>query len=176
MYQDDLTLDESSVEPSSHLRHCFHPILMPIASTLNQTSPAAPSYANAPTHPAIIGYLFWIIGFTGAHRFYFGKPLTGALWFFTGGLFLIGWIIDLFLIPDMAEEANRRYHLGKLDHTVAWCLLLFLGLFGIHRIYMGKIITGIIYMLTGGLFGIGYVYDVCTLNEQIEEINLAPAT
>lgn len=123
----------------------------------------------------MIGYLFWIIGFTGAHRFYFGKPLTGALWFFTGGLFLIGWIIDLFLIPDMSEEANRRYHLGKIDHTVAWCLLLFLGFFGVHRIYMGKIITGIIYMFTGGLFGIGYAYDVCTLNEQVEEINLAPS-
>ena len=53
----------------------------------------------APTHPALVGYLFWILGFTGAHRFYFGKPLTGILWFFTGGLFLIGWIVDIFIIP-----------------------------------------------------------------------------
>jgi len=133
-------------------------------------SPVAP-VQPAPTHPVLIGYVFWIFGFIGAHRFYFGKPLTGVIWFFTGGLFLIGWIVDLFLIPSMAEEANRRYHPGRVDHSVTWCLLLFLGLFGIHRLYMGKIITGILYMFTGGLFGIGYAYDALTLNEQVEEVN-----
>ncbi len=125
----------------------------------------------APTHPTLVGYLFWILGFTGAHRFYFGKPLTGALWFFTGGLFLIGWIVDLFFIPSMAEKANRRFQPGRIDYTVTWCLHLFLGLLGIHRIYMGKIFTGLLYMFTGALFGIGYVYDTVTLNEQVEELN-----
>ena len=142
----------------------------------NQSFPEPTSVPNAPTHPTIIGYLFWIIGFTGAHRFYFGKPLTGAIWFFTGGLLLIGWIIDLFLIPAMSDEANHRYHPGKIDHTVAWCLLLLFGLLGIHRIYMGKIITGVIYMFTGGLFSLGYAYDICTLNDQVEEINLGLRT
>lgn len=137
------------------------------------TKPIATS-EPAPTHPVIIGYVFWIFGFVGAHRFYFGKPLTGAIWFFTGGLLLIGWIVDLFLIPSMAEEANRRYRPGRVDHSVTWCLLLFLGLFGIHRLYMGKIFTGILYMFTGGLFGIGYAYDALTLNEQVEEINSRP--
>ncbi|EMI54216.1 NINE protein [Rhodopirellula sallentina] len=121
-----------------------------------------------PTHPALLGYLFWVIGFTGAHRFYFGKPLTGALWFFTGGIFLIGWIIDFFFIPAMSEEAQRRYRPAATDYSVAWVLLVFLGVFGVHRFYMGKIVTGVIYLLTGGLLGIGYVYDLCTLNEQID--------
>lgn len=136
--------------------------------------PAHASTIAAPTHPTLIGYVFWIFGFVGAHRFYFGKPLTGVIWFLTGGLFLIGWIIDLFLIPSMAEEANRRYRHGRLDHTVCWCLLLFLGLFGIHRLYMGKIITGILFMFTGGLLGLGYAYDVLTLNGQVEELNARP--
>lgn len=124
---------------------------------------------SQPTHPVLIGYLFWVIGFTGAHRFYFGKPLTGALWFFTGGLFLIGWIVDAFLIPSMSEEAERRFQPREVDYSVAWVLLVFLGFFGVHRFYMGKIITGVIYLLSGGLFGIGYIYDVATLNEQIDQ-------
>ena len=81
----------------------------------------------------LVGYLMWGLGFTGLHRFYFGKPLTGILWFFTGGLFLIGWIVDLFLIPSMAHHANRRYVSGPIDHTVTWLLHLFLGIFGVHR-------------------------------------------
>lgn len=135
------------------------------------TAPTVAGPAPAPTHPVLIGYLFWIVGFLGAHRFYFGKPLTGALWFFTAGLLLVGWIIDLFLIPAMAEEANARFRRGPVDHTVAWLLLIFLGLFGVHRMYMGKILTGVLYLLTGGLFGIGFVYDVVTLNTQVEERN-----
>ena len=32
------------------------------------------------THSKVIGYLLWIFGFTGAHRFYYGKPVTGTIW------------------------------------------------------------------------------------------------
>ncbi len=115
--------------------------------------------------------MFWIIGFTGAHRFYFGRPLTGILWFFTGGLFLIGWIVDLFLIQSMADSADGRYPPGSTDYGVAWLFHIFLGLFGIHRFYMGKMVTGVIYLCTGALFGIGYIYDTLTLNDQIAELN-----
>eukprot|EP01026_Neomeris_dumetosa_P032457 TRINITY_DN25784_c0_g1_i4.p5 TRINITY_DN25784_c0_g1~~TRINITY_DN25784_c0_g1_i4.p5 ORF type:complete len:112 (+),score=5.45 TRINITY_DN25784_c0_g1_i4:206-541(+) len=50
------------------------------------------------THSKLVGYLAWIFGIWGAHRFYYGKPVTGIIWFFTFGLFFIGWIIDFFLI------------------------------------------------------------------------------
>lgn len=125
----------------------------------------------ANTHSKIIGYVLWIFGFTGAHRFYFGKPVTGTIWFFTLGLLGIGWLIDLFLIPSMDRSADSKYSPGRIDYTVAWVLLTFLGMFGVHRLYMGKWISGIIYFFTGGLFLVGYLYDYWTLNGQITEVN-----
>ena len=126
---------------------------------------------NKTTHSLLVGYLLWILGFLGAHRFYFGKQISGTIYFFTLGLFFIGWIIDLFLIPGMNREADIRYHEGPIDFNLAWLLLAFLGLFGIHRMYMGKWITGLVYLLTGGLLGVGYIYDLWTLNDQISLIN-----
>lgn len=127
------------------------------------------------THSKVIGYILWIFGFMGAHRFYYGRPVTGTIWFLTLGLLLIGWIVDLFLIPSMDRSADIRYVEGPKDYNVAWILLTFLGVLGIHRFYMGKVITGIIYLLTGGIFLIGIVYDYWTLNEQLDEINSAEA-
>lgn len=123
------------------------------------------------THTPLIGYLLWLFGFTGSHRFYYGRPVSGTIYFFTLGLFFIGWLVDLFLIPGMDRKADLRFASGPLDYNLAWILLTFLGLFGIHRMYMGKWITGILYLLTGGLFGIGYIYDYWTLNDQLSEIN-----
>ena len=54
---------------------------------------------------------------------------------------------------------------------MAWILLTFLGLFGVHRMYLGKWVTGILYLLTLGLLGIGYLYDYWTLNDQITVMN-----
>jgi TM2 domain-containing membrane protein YozV len=123
------------------------------------------------THSKTIGYILWIFGFLGAHRFYYGKPVTGTIYFFTLGLLLIGWIVDLFLIPSMDREADLRFRAGRYDYNVAWILLTFLGVFGIHRFYMDKWFTGILYLLTGGLFAIGYIYDYWTLNDQLSVLN-----
>ncbi|MCF8197768.1 MAG: TM2 domain-containing protein [Sulfuritalea sp.] len=123
------------------------------------------------THSKTIGYILWIFGFTGAHRFYYGKPVTGTLWFFTLGLLGIGWLIDLFLIPSMDRQADLRFRAGKVDYSVAWILLTFLGFFGIHRMYLGKWLTGILYLCTFGLLGVGYLYDYWTLNDQITVVN-----
>jgi TM2 domain-containing membrane protein YozV len=123
------------------------------------------------THLKSIGYLLWLFGFTGAHRFYYGKPITGTLWFFTLGLLGIGWLIDLFLIPSMDREADWKYHAGPVDFTVAWILLTFLGALGAHRFYQGKILSGLLYLFTGGILGLGILYDFWTLNAQVSEIN-----
>lgn len=123
------------------------------------------------THSPLIGYILWIFGFLGAHRFYYGKPISGTIYFFTLGLFLIGWLVDLFLIPSMNRDADIRFHEGAIDYNLAWILLTFLGLLGIHRLYMEKWISGIIYLLTGGILGLGVIYDFWTLNDQISLLN-----
>jgi TM2 domain-containing membrane protein YozV len=127
--------------------------------------------AQPNTHLKSIGYLLWIFGFTGAHRFYFGKPVSGIIWFFTLGLCGIGWLVDLFLIPSMNRKASRRFTSGTYDYSLVWILLTFFGIFGLHRFYLGKIGTGLLWLLTGGFFLIGIVYDFCTLNEQVNEKN-----
>lgn len=56
-----------------------------------------------------VAYGLWMLGFCGLfglHRFYLGRPLTGFLWLFSGGVFLIGHIVDLFLIPKMVKNES----------------------------------------------------------------------
>ena len=123
------------------------------------------------THRKSIGYLLWIFGFLGAHRFYYGRPVTGTIWLLTLGLLGVGWIVDLFLIPSMDREADYRFTQGHVDYNLAWILLTFLGVFGVHRMYMGKWLTGILWLLTLGVVGLGVLYDYWTLNDQITVIN-----
>ena len=126
------------------------------------------------SHNLLMGYLLWIFGFMGAHRFYYGRPISGTIWFCTLGLLFIGWIVDLFLIPGMDRDADLEYPAGPKGYNVTWILLTFLGVFGIHRFYLGKWLTGLLYFFTLGLFMVGVLYDFCTLNGQIREVNARP--
>ncbi len=62
-----------------------------------------------------IAYLLWFVfGLFGGHKFYLGRIGMGVLYLFTGGIFMIGWLIDLFTLPDQVRRANdelefRRY-------------------------------------------------------------------
>lgn len=49
------------------------------------------------------------------------------------------------------------------SRTAALLLCIFLGEFGAHRFYVGKIGTGILYACTAGLFGIGAIIDLVML-------------
>lgn len=56
---------------------------------------------------------------------------------------------------------NNRLIVGKEKNKwVALVLCVMLGMFGIHKFYEGKILTGILYLFTFGLLGFGWVIDI----------------
>lgn len=49
------------------------------------------------------------------------------------------------------------------SRTAALVLAIFLGGLGIHKFYLGRVGMGILYLCTGGLFGIGWLIDIITI-------------
>lgn len=70
-----------------------------------------------------------------------------------------------------AQPAAILPHMRSLTVSYLLAALGFLGVSGVHRFYMGKPITGIIWFLTGGLFMLGTIYDLITMESQVREAN-----
>lgn len=55
-------------------------------------------------------------------------------------------------------------------------LWIFTGLWGGHRFYVGKTVSGLIYLLTFGLFIIGWILDFFKLDSMVNEYNMMYGT
>lgn len=51
----------------------------------------------------------------------------------------------------------------KKNKWIAFLLCLFFGVWGVHKFYEGRILLGIVYILTGGIVGIGVIIDLIAL-------------
>lgn len=63
-----------------------------------------------PLKDKALAYILWcgcFLGLCGLHRFYMGKWVTGLIWLLTGGLLLVGQILDLFFVGRTIERINR---------------------------------------------------------------------
>jgi TM2 domain-containing membrane protein YozV len=59
----------------------------------------------------------------------------------------------------------------RRDILVAYALWFFLGLLGVHKFYLQKTGMGLLYLLTAGLFLIGWAIDLFTLPSQVRSFN-----
>ncbi|MEL6322067.1 MAG: NINE protein [Cyanobacteria bacterium J06626_14] len=61
--------------------------------------------------------------------------------------------------------------MNNINKSYLLWMLVFLGFAGIHRLYNRKILTGILWLLTFGLFGVGQIIDLFAIPGMVDEYN-----
>ena len=63
-----------------------------------------------------------------------------------------------------------RENTPEVRVALSYGLLFFFGVWGMHRFYLGRYTTAIIYAFTGGIFGLGIIYDVFAIPGMCKEL------
>ncbi|XP_048250949.1 uncharacterized protein LOC124117629 [Haliotis rufescens] len=147
--------------------------------------PAHPRYpphhfvVQRPKKSLVEAYILAVVlGLLGAHHFYLRRTGFGVVYFFTFGLLGVGYVVDLFRLPCLVKEANRRsenpHHVPDKTLCDAYVLWFPMGLLGFHLFYLGKPGQGVLYLLTFGLCGIGFLVDLFRIPSLVEAANQCP--
>ncbi|MCG3137097.1 MAG: Serine/threonine-protein kinase PknD [Phycisphaerae bacterium] len=82
---------------------------VPVTNGVQPGSVRSHQPATRESRSVLIAYILWLFfGILGVHRIYCNRIGTALIWFLTGGLLGIGWLVDLFLIPRLVREADDR--------------------------------------------------------------------
>ena len=69
-------------------------------------------------------------------------------------------IETIITLIEKLPENEITYGISQKNKTTALLLCIFLGGLGVHRFYVGKAGTGVLYLCTGGVLGIGWIIDI----------------
>lgn len=67
------------------------------------------------------------------------------------------------IMVQVSASPTITYGVSQKSKTVTLILCIFLGYLGVHKFYVGKIGGGLLYLLTGGLFGLGWLIDIIVI-------------
>lgn len=105
-------------------------------------------------------------GIFGAHHFYLGNKKLGIFYACTLGVFLVGWIVDLIRMKWLVKDCNSGQG-GKSLGTAYILGFSPFGIFGAYHYYLGNWRLGLIYTFTLGIFGIGWIVDLCRMKKLV---------
>lgn len=104
------------------------------------------------------------LGFLGLHHFYLNRPFWGLLYLFSFGVLGVGWLVDCFRVPSLVRQVNHFESQSRFTHppivlSEAYILGGPLGFLGLHHFYMRRPYTGVLYLCTLGVLGLGWISD-----------------
>jgi len=119
--------------------------------------------------------------FFGLHHLYLGNYFLYIAYFFSMGLYGLGWVRDAFRMKNLVEIANTEIIQDKKSVEEAFiCWVPFGGVVGLHHFYLSmgrhhfdlkEFLVGILYIFTFGLFGFGWFLDAFFMQNYVNSIN-----
>ncbi len=97
-----------------YCNRCGHPIGRPYRPPRFDPDEPVSAYSGM-----VALLLCFFLGYLGIHRFYVGKIATGILWLITGGIFGIGWLVDLIVIATGRFRDYLGYRLVVWEEPVS---------------------------------------------------------
>ncbi|XP_039250193.1 uncharacterized protein LOC120327897 [Styela clava] len=143
------------------------------------------SLVKANTKSLSVAYLLCIFfGIFGLHHFYLRRLGYGFTYTVTGGLFLVGWIVDIFRLPSLVRNTNDKIIRSNRDGVsldelekerhLSDAYVMYLppfGLLGFHHFYLNRFGFGALYFCTFGLLGFGWILDFFRMSHLVAQEN-----